>query len=125
MINGNEWNKQFIKSNFLPIDAELILKIPLPRVPTNDTLVWHYKKRRFYTVKNGYQVALRLAYTNSPSSSFGSVNWWYPSWFLSISSKVNIYIYIYIGELYVIYSLHSNNLFKRKVMDSPNLPMML
>lgn len=95
LINGNEWNKQFIKSNFLPIDAELILKISLPRVPANDTLVWHYEKRRFDTVKNGYQVALRLAYPNSPSSSFGSVNWciplgFYPFQWFHLKSKKKI-----------------------------------
>lgn len=49
LINGNEWNEQLIKSTFLPIDAELILKIPLPRVPTNDILVWHYEKKEDFT----------------------------------------------------------------------------
>lgn len=70
------WNESLIRSLFMPIDVEVILRIPIPNVPRSDQLVWHYDKRGLYTVKSSYHVALRLNYLESLSCSYSTLGWW-------------------------------------------------
>ncbi|KAH9781470.1 hypothetical protein KPL71_008488 [Citrus sinensis] len=63
------WKEHLIRNNFLEDDADQILKLPLPKRPLEDQLVWSYDKRDQYQVKSGYYVALRLKLKDLPSSS--------------------------------------------------------
>lgn len=38
--------------------------IPLPRSPKMDEVCWHFDKKSMYTVNSGYQVALKLKYSD-------------------------------------------------------------
>lgn len=56
----HKWNKTIIRQKFTPEDADQILKIMLPRSPRQDRHLWAYDKHGNYSVKKGYQVALKL-----------------------------------------------------------------
>lgn len=64
-----EWKEDMIRQYFLRVDADQIIKIPLPRQPKPDKLLWHYDKRGNYSVKSGYQLALKMKFPNKPSYS--------------------------------------------------------
>lgn len=66
---NNMWKESIIQQHFLPDDAEKILKIPLPKAPSLDQPLWHYDKSKNYSVKSGYQVALKMKFPTGPSSS--------------------------------------------------------
>ncbi|KAJ4702817.1 Ribonuclease H-like domain containing protein [Melia azedarach] len=72
---NNEWDTSIIRQHFTSLEAETILRIPLPRVEKEDHLIWHYEKRGEYTVKSGYQVALGLNFPDSLSSSSNFTGW--------------------------------------------------
>ena len=50
----HSWNERLIYSLFDKMDAEAIVRIPLPRIPMRDEVIWHYDKRGQYSVKSGY-----------------------------------------------------------------------
>lgn len=81
-----------IEQHFAKEDAEVIKSIPLPRYPKNDERVWHYDKKGFYTVKSGYQVALKLKYVEAPTSSTGHSHGWHNIWKLNLPRKTRIFI---------------------------------
>jgi hypothetical protein len=59
----NNWNSQTINQNFLPMEANTILQIPLPNNPNDDIISWQGTQDGHYTVKSGYhtQVGWNLA----------------------------------------------------------------
>lgn len=70
LINGeHKWDEPLIRQHFIPEDADYILKIMLPRSPRPDGQLWAFDKYGNYSVKSGYQIALRLKFPNWPSSS--------------------------------------------------------
>lgn len=55
LINAEHgWNEELIHRHFAKIDAEAIVKIPLPRRPMKDEVMWHYDRKGQYSVKSGY-----------------------------------------------------------------------
>ncbi|KAH9750466.1 reverse transcriptase domain-containing protein [Citrus sinensis] len=50
----HKWNENLIKQHFDHEDADKILKIPLPRAPEPDQMIWAYDKQGRYAVKSGY-----------------------------------------------------------------------
>lgn len=52
------WDVDFIKSQFLPIDVERILVVPLVRGHNRDVGVWHYCLNGQSTVKSGYWLGM-------------------------------------------------------------------
>ena len=70
----NCWDERLIYKHFQKMDADTIAKIPLPRRPSEDELIWHYEKNGQYTVKSGYQIALKIKFPAMPSSSDTSKN---------------------------------------------------
>lgn len=85
------WKEHLIRNNFLEDDADQILKLPLPKKPLEDQLVWSYDKRDQYQVKSGYYVALRLKLKDLPSSSSPNIGWWKFFWNLSLPSKIKLF----------------------------------
>lgn len=57
-------------------DANQILKIPLPRRPLEDQLVWTYDNRGQYKVNSGYYVAFHMKVKDMPSTSSNHTRWW-------------------------------------------------
>ena len=72
----HSWNEGMIHMHFAKIDAEAITKIPLPKRPMKDEVIWHYDMKDQYTVKSGYQIALNLKFPARPTSSAATQNQW-------------------------------------------------
>lgn len=57
--NENKWKTYFIQQMFQKEDADAILSISLPRRQRKNEVIWHYDRKGKYSVKSGYQVALK------------------------------------------------------------------
>ncbi|KAL9443800.1 hypothetical protein AB3S75_017056 [Citrus x aurantiifolia] len=113
--SDHQWNNILIDQHFAKEDAEVIRSIPLPRYPKNDERVWHYDKKGFYTVKSGYQVALKLKYVEAPTSSTGHYHGWHNIWKLNLPRKTRIFIWRAAKDLLPT----AESLFRRKIMQEP------
>ncbi|KAH9658603.1 putative reverse transcriptase/RNA-dependent DNA polymerase [Citrus sinensis] len=92
LINeANCWDEKRIYEHFDKMDADLITKIPLPRRPREDELIWHYGKNGQFSVRSGYQTALQIKFPAMPSSSVVSKNEWNIIWSLTLPQKIRIF----------------------------------
>lgn len=53
----------------MEVDTTVILKIPLPKKQSKDEVLWHYDKKGDYSVKSGYQLALKIKFPEVTSNS--------------------------------------------------------
>lgn len=67
--DDNQWKVGLIYQHFVKEDADTITRIPLPRQPTADQVLWHFDKKGNYNVKSRYQVALRITLEDSRGCS--------------------------------------------------------
>lgn len=58
-------------SIFINDDIDSILHIQRPRGRHDDEIIWDLDKQGFFTVKSAYVLELKLANSNSASSSVG------------------------------------------------------
>jgi hypothetical protein len=89
---SGQWNEEIIKSNFFPVDAEAILKLPLRGV-SEDIWAWEPEKHGVYSVKLAYRllysVRQRQVHNAQPSSS-GDIDWKL-LWKLEVPPKVSVF----------------------------------
>lgn len=111
----NVWKDEETMQHFRPEDAKMILKIHLPRTPQADQIIWHYDKLGNYSVKSGYQIALRLKFPDSPCSSENSQTVWSVIWKLDLPEKVKIFIWRASKN----FLLTVVNLWKKKIIQDP------
>lgn len=52
----NTWDEVLIRDNFIPIDAEGILKIPLSEHMQEDFVAWHKTKIYSFSVRSAYYI---------------------------------------------------------------------
>lgn len=77
LINDEQHQKEaLIHDRFRLEDAKVITQIPLLKRPKEDKLIWHYDKRGQYSVKSGYQVAMKKKFPYYPSWSTQNPNQW-------------------------------------------------
>ena len=94
----HSWDEALIRSIFLPIDMERILKIPLSKHLLEDFVAWHYNKTGFFSVKTAYhmewdhQHGRKLRQTNSVLSSSTSPVWRI-LWKLRVPAKVKVHVW--------------------------------
>lgn len=116
LIDGQQrWKERLIHDSFAREDAEAILKIPLPKRPKEDQLIWHYDRRGKYSVTSGYQVAMRLKFPDQPCCSSQNSDLWGALWKLVVPEKRKIFLWRAINNLLPT----SENLWKRKVVQEP------
>ncbi|KAL9411236.1 hypothetical protein AB3S75_044931 [Citrus x aurantiifolia] len=72
ITNDNRWKEALLFDQFVQEDADAIMNIPLPRNHSKDQVIWHYDRKGEYSVKSGYQIALKLKVPDTPSSSMNS-----------------------------------------------------
>lgn len=89
-IDGDRWNIPFLEQILLPIDVDIILRIPLSGDPCYDELVWHFEAAIAYLVKSGYKLAFSLLNDCSCLGASVEFVWWRKLWLLKIPSKVKI-----------------------------------
>ncbi|KAL9426467.1 hypothetical protein AB3S75_033282 [Citrus x aurantiifolia] len=116
LINAEHgWNEGLIHRHFATIDAEAIVKIPLPRRPREDEVIWHFNRKGQYSVKSGYQIALNLKFPARPTSSAAKQNQWNSIWLLTLPEKIRIFAWRAAKNLLP----SAENLWKRKVIQEP------
>lgn len=86
----NQWNAEKLNQYFRQEDVEIILKIPLPKEQSADEVMWHFDKKGEYSVKSGYQLALKIKFSNDTSSSDSSSKHWKVLWSLDLPEKIKI-----------------------------------
>ena len=111
----HKWNENLIKQHFDHEDAEKILKIPLPRAPKLDPIIWAYDKQGRYAVKSGYQIVMSLKFKDQLSSSTASPTEWNAIRKLEISEKVKVFMWR--AAQYLLPT--AGNLWKKKALHDP------
>ena len=98
---------------FAPLEAELILKIPLSPTNVEDKLIWPHVPNGMYVVKLGYRFLVQEKTGPQPSHQVqaDSPNIWHRIWGLSMPNKVKNFLWRACKELPV-----KTNLTRRKVL---------
>ncbi|KAL9461995.1 hypothetical protein AB3S75_000061 [Citrus x aurantiifolia] len=112
---NNQWDEIKLRQHFMAADTAEILKIPFPAEQSEDEVLWHYNKRGNYSVKSGYQLALRIKFPDSTSCSEISSQYWSALWSLELPEKLKIFMWRASNNLLP----PAENLWKRKVMEEP------
>lgn len=113
--SGNQWDEDKLKQNFIQEDLDVILNIPLPREKAKDQVMWHYDKGGEYSIKSGYQLALKLRYPEASSRSGNNPRHWNTLWSLEIPEKIKIFMWRASKNLLP----SAENLWKMKVLLEP------
>ncbi|KAK1553043.1 hypothetical protein Q3G72_027753 [Acer saccharum] len=58
------WNVDLIKTNFLPMDAKSILRIPIASRNSPDVLIWNYERACLYWIPTKFNIARREVMTD-------------------------------------------------------------
>lgn len=94
LIDSNhQWKEDLINSSFAREDTKCIKGIPLPRTPQEDMLLWHFDKKRSYTVKSGYQIILSLKFSEPPIASINGPHGWQKIWKLKLPEKIKFFVW--------------------------------
>ena len=89
---SGDWNSEKVRQHFLPLDADLILSIPLGRSGQQDQVQWHYCQDGNYTVKSGYWLSYREKNVVSSSDPMlGKI--WRKLWALKLPRKILIFLW--------------------------------
>ncbi|KAH9728345.1 putative reverse transcriptase/RNA-dependent DNA polymerase [Citrus sinensis] len=72
ILPNQQWNESMINQSFARMDADIIKSILLPRTSQEDEIIWHYDRKGLYSVKSGYQLALKIKFPEPPTSSVGA-----------------------------------------------------
>lgn len=101
-----------MEQHFRTEDIKIIQKIPLPTQQSEDEVMWHFDKKREYSIKIGYQLALKINCPEAPSSSnYSSKNW---NALLSLDLPEKIKIFMWRAALNILPT--AENLWKRKII---------
>ena len=64
---SRSWDRDVVASFFAPLEADLILKIPLSPTNVEDKLIWPHVSNGVYTVKSGYRLLVQEKASPRPS----------------------------------------------------------
>ncbi|KAH9742605.1 hypothetical protein KPL70_003002 [Citrus sinensis] len=97
------------------MDADIIKSIPLPRTPQEDEIIWHYDRKGLYSVKSGYQLALKIKFPEPPTGSAGASQGWQNIWKLNLPGKIKNFVWKAAKNLLPT----AENLWRRKILQEP------
>jgi hypothetical protein len=94
------WNTDRVQEAFVPMDAELVLNIPLPTRQQDDWWAWHYEKRGVFTVRSAYRMLVdakerRTAWLEEnagKSDTKGEEKDWTSLWNVRVPSKLRVFL---------------------------------
>ncbi|KAH9685475.1 reverse transcriptase domain-containing protein [Citrus sinensis] len=115
---NHKWKESLIQQHFNSEDAELISRILLPSSPKPDQILWHYDKKGNYSVKSGYQIAMRIKHPDWPSSSSSNLGQWNVIWSLELPEKIKIFMWKVARN----FLPTAENLWRRKMLQEPTCP---
>lgn len=93
LILNRQWNHEFIRHIFLPINQEIILNIPLSYYVSEDLWIWHYDLKGLYSVRSGYKLFMHMRNSQCSSGGHGDGVWWKKLWNLQIPSKIKNFMW--------------------------------
>ncbi|KAK3204278.1 hypothetical protein Dsin_018324 [Dipteronia sinensis] len=82
-----KWNEAAVVGIFFEEETGLILDIHLSNNLRCDSLMRHFNKRGFFSVKSAYRVAIAAGREGEASCSRGPYHWWKKLWKLKIPNK--------------------------------------
>ncbi|KAH9718251.1 zf-RVT domain-containing protein [Citrus sinensis] len=111
----HHWKEDIICQHFSKEASERILQTPLPRIPQQDILIWKFDKHGSYSVKSGYQLALKQKFSDNPGCSDTTRTHWEVVWAKEIPEKVKVFMWRAAKNLLPT----ATNLWKRKMIMDP------
>nr|XP_023916712.1 uncharacterized protein LOC112028271 [Quercus suber] len=111
---NRSWDSDVVAGFFTPLEADLILKIPLSPTNVEDKLIWPHVPNGVYTVKSGYRFLVQEKAGPRPSHQVqaDSPNIWRRIWGLSVPNKVKNFLWRACKEALPM----KTNLMRRKVL---------
>ena len=64
---SRSWDRDVVAGFFAPLEADLILKIPLSPTNVKDKFIWPHVSNGVYTVKSGYRFLVQEKADSRPS----------------------------------------------------------
>lgn len=83
-----KWNIDLIQQNYLIPDSQLIFTIPLSPFNYDDSWLWHHSRDGNYSVRSGYNLAVKSDKSSPSSSSEMLSTWWKAYWAFKIPKKI-------------------------------------
>ena len=59
-VDQGKWNTEMVRELFLPLEADLILGIPISSMAPKDELVWAMSPNGTFSVNSAYKVVVKL-----------------------------------------------------------------
>ncbi|KAL0003155.1 hypothetical protein SO802_016936 [Lithocarpus litseifolius] len=108
------WDRDIVAGLFAPLEADLILKIPLSPTNVEEKLIWPYVPNGVYSVKSGYRFLVQETADPRPShqAQGDSTSVWRRIWGLSVPNKVKNFLWRACKEVLPVKA----NLVRRKVL---------
>ena len=112
---SRSWDKDVLLGYFAPMEADLILKIPLSPTNVEDKLIWPHVPNGVYIVRFGYRFLVKDKSGPSPSPySYGeTTSIWIHIWGLLVPNKVKNFLWRACKEALTV----KKNLVHRRVID--------
>ena len=112
-----EWKECVINHVFLPLEANLILGIPLNHHPAQDKIIWPHTPTGTFSVRSTYHFLLNNHYGDrpGPSNSSSSSGLWKKIWDFPIPPKIRHFLWRACREALPTKS----NLRRRKILVDP------
>lgn len=113
------WNDELIHQHFLGLDSELILQIPLSPYDHSDSWCWNYTKNGYYSVRSGYNLAIRLDRSGTSTLAVMLSAWWKEFWATKIPRKMLLFGWRGFHEILPT----TKGLYRRRVSSHSNYPL--
>ena len=112
---SRSWDRDALFGYFAPMEADLILKIPLSPTRVEDKLIWPHVPNGVYSVKSGYRFLVKDKVGPLPHQSSQDVvpSIWSRIWKLSVPNKVKNFLWKACKEALPV----KKNLVRRRVLE--------
>ena len=112
---SRSWDRGVLFGYFAPMEADLILKIPLSLTNVEDKLIWPHVPNGVYTVRSGYKFLVKDKSGPSPSpySQNEATSVWSHIWRISVLNEVKNFLWRAYKEALQV----KKNLVRRRVID--------
>jgi ribonuclease HI len=95
------WREEVIRENFLPVDAKVILSIPLCTRRQPDYWAWNYEHKGIFSVRSAYRMMINLKISREnyfegnagSSNSVAEEKGWISLWKTSVPSKIKVFLW--------------------------------
>ena len=94
------WYESLVREFFLPIEAEMILAVPLCASWPHDKLIWHYCPNRSFSVRSAYHMIMKARLLSDEGSLCPRQTVWKMIWSLCLPPRIKLFAWrIYKGIL--------------------------